>query len=175
MKKKWVKKEDLEYIKENREVEFAKKPTEWFELRDVQWKEKYKKLQQFYGFSLKDTQDTDKLLKLGMNNEDILYITWKDLDEKKTSKSKEVFKKIVKEAQDEVIAEMKKDLWWVSPIALWSKWTPEIEDAKEAEIGGIELLDEISELREQYKKEHWKYPSSQMKLETLKKKLWVKN
>jgi len=169
---KWVKPEDLDYILENRELEFAKKSTVWFELRDVQWKEEYKKLQEYYGFSLEYTQDTDKLVKLWMEAKDILYITGKDIDKKNepvwTDELKMVDEKDVNKGEDVIIdnivfdSETKEEIWYVTKQAEQS-----------GDIGGIELLDEISELREQYKKEFGKYPSSQMKLETLKKKLWV--
>ena len=82
---KWVKADELEYIERNRDTEFSKKSTVGFELRDVQWDEKFKKLQQFYGFTLADTQDTEKLVRLWMTQKDILYITGKDVDKKEVA------------------------------------------------------------------------------------------
>jgi hypothetical protein len=76
MLKKGIKTEELDYIIENRDIEYAKKSTVGFELRKgVFGSDKFKKLQEFYGFSMKATQDVEELKKLGVSKEDIFYIT----------------------------------------------------------------------------------------------------
>lgn len=144
---KWVTAEDLEYIENNRETEYAKKSTIWFEMRDVINDDKFKQLQQFYGFTMEQTQNTDELIKLWLSNKDILYITGKDLD--------------------------KKEKGWVVQSVKSNEDIDKVQAEQSGDIGGIELSDEINELREQHKKEFGKYPSSKMRLETLKAKLWV--
>jgi len=184
---KWVKSDEIKYIKENRETEFVKKSTEWFELRDVQWDEKYQKLQQYYGFDLSDTQDTEKLVRLWMTQKDIMYITGKDIDK---------LTKAVDKIWDKTMTEMTEDKKWDEEIAKIThkevngekvpnlptdeisddkKWDEEI--IKQTEQGGdidvLEMVDTADELREQHKKQFWKYPSKNIKLSTLKKKLWL--
>jgi len=156
MKIKWVKKEELDYIKENRDIEYAKKSTVWFELRDVQGDEKFKKLKDFYWFTLADTQDTDKLIQLGLSSKDILYITWKDIDK-----------------------------LWDEEIEKWGvvKSVKSNDDITQIEQGG-DIDDELDytddnvteeDMREEYKFKFWKKAPHNMKLETLKAKLWTKN
>lgn len=100
---KWVKTEEIEYIKENRETEYSKKRTVGYELRKwVFESDKFKKLQEFYWFTIWDTQDVEILKKYWVSDEDILYITWKDISKKIT----------VETPAEQVIAEEKteKDL-----------------------------------------------------------------
>ena len=156
MKIKWVKKDDLSYIKENRDIEYAKKSTVWFELRDVQGDEKFKKLKDFYWFTLADTQDADKLIQLGLSSKDILYITWKDIDK-----------------------------LWDEEIEKWGvvKSVKSNDDITQMEQSG-DIDDELDytddnvteeDMREEYKFKFWKKAPHNMKLETLKAKLWTKN
>ena len=78
MKSLWFKKEDIEYSLANRDKEFALKSTEAFELREwVTNTERFKKLVEFYWFTLKDTQDIEILKKYWLNDDDIFFITWK--------------------------------------------------------------------------------------------------
>lgn len=97
MKKKWIKKEDLEYVIKNRDVEFSKKSTKWFELRKwVQWSERFMKLKDFYWITMDDTQDIEKLRNKWVPSEDILFITWIDIEKKEeavTGDLNELFEK----------------------------------------------------------------------------------
>lgn len=88
MKNKDVPEDKIEYIVENRETQFAKKSTKGYELRKwVMQTERYKKLQEFYGFTLDDTQDIDVLLKMWIEAEDVEFITGKEV--KKTTKKED--------------------------------------------------------------------------------------
>jgi len=156
MKIKWVKKDDLNYIKENRDIEYAKKSTVWFELRDVQGDEKFKKLKDFYWFTLADTQDADKLIQLGLNSKDILYITWKDIDK----------------LWDEEI-----EKWGVVKSVKSNDDITQIEQSGDIDDELDYTDDNVTEedMREEYKFKFWKKAPHNMKLETLKAKLWTKN
>lgn len=78
MKAKWFKQEDIDYALANRDKEFSLKSTEAFELREwVTTTERFKKLVEFYWFTLKDTQDIEILKKYWLNEDDIFFITWK--------------------------------------------------------------------------------------------------
>jgi len=84
MEQKSVPKDKIEYILENRDVQFIKKPTKGYELRKgVMDSKKFKQLQDFYGFSLDDTQDIELLRKKGVADEDIEFITGKTLTKPK--------------------------------------------------------------------------------------------
>jgi len=87
LKKYWLKPEEIKYCLDNKDKEFALKSTEWFELREwVLTTERFKKLQEFYGFSLKDTQDIETLRKFKISDDDIEFITWRDLSNKEETK-----------------------------------------------------------------------------------------
>jgi len=89
LKSLWLKEEEIKYCLENKDKEFALKSTEWFELREgVTTTERFKKIQDFYWFSLKDTQDVEKLKSYWVSIEDIEFITWKILNEIKVKKWK---------------------------------------------------------------------------------------
>lgn len=80
----WMKQEEIEYCLENRDKEFSLKSTEWFELREwVTTTKRFIKLQEFYGFSLHDTQSIDILKDYGLNDDDIEFITGKTLTKPK--------------------------------------------------------------------------------------------
>ena len=164
MKDKWVKAKEIEYIVENRDLEFAKKSTIGFELRDVQGDEKFQKLQNFYGFTLEDTQDTEKLVRLWMSQKDILYITGKDVDKKEAIIDAE---KVLDKASEIINAEKVSDD---------KKWDEEI--TKQTEQGWDIVVPTENEymqsLRDKHKEKFGKYPSKNIKKETLIKKLWVK-
>lgn len=88
MKALWFKDEDIEYAINNKDKEFALKSTEWFELREwVTKTERFIKLVEFYGFTLRDTQDIDKLKSYWLNDDDIFFITWKKEEKKEEIKS----------------------------------------------------------------------------------------
>ena len=152
-----VKEIDIEYITENKDIEYAKKSTIWFELRkNAMWTPEFKRLQDFYGFTLADTQKVDTLKRLGMSDKDILFITGKKATEDTPANSDRLW--------DEVIEDI-------------------IEDKKKAEKKMIEQswdlpynwVDEMDNLRNEYKNKFGKFPSKMIKIETLKKKLWMKS
>ena len=79
----WMKDNEIEYCLQNKDKEFALKSTKWFELREwVLSTDKYKKLQEFYWFTLQDTQDIKSLEKYWLSNDDIFYITGIDISPK---------------------------------------------------------------------------------------------
>lgn len=81
LKQLWLKQEEITYCLENKDKEFALKSTEWFELREwVTNTVKYKKLQEHYWFSLKDTQNVEILKSLWLSIEDIEFITNKKIE-----------------------------------------------------------------------------------------------
>lgn len=88
MKSFWLKQWEIDYCLENKDKEFALKSTEWFELRDwVLNTERFKKLQEYYGFTLQDTQSIEVLKTYWLTDDDIDYITWRDLQVKKETTS----------------------------------------------------------------------------------------
>ena len=83
----WLKEEEIKYCLENKDKEFAIKSTEWFELREwVTTTKRFVELQEFYGFSMQDTQDIDRLKSLWLKEDDIEFITWKELSKKEDKK-----------------------------------------------------------------------------------------
>lgn len=77
----WLKQSEIDYCLENRDKEFALRSTEWFELRDwILWTDRFRKLKEYYGFTLQDTQSIDKLKTYWLKEEDIDFITWRDLE-----------------------------------------------------------------------------------------------
>ena len=95
----WMKKEEIEYCLENRDKEFSLKSTEWFELREwVTTTKRFIKLQEFYWFTLHDTQSIDALKWYWLEDDDIEFITGKTLSKPKeetkiTTKSKTTWAK----------------------------------------------------------------------------------
>lgn len=91
LKELWLKAEEIKYCLENKDKEFALKSTEWFELREwVTTTKRFIELQEFYGFTLQDTQDISKLEELGLKDEDIDFITGRELEKTEEVKTEEV-------------------------------------------------------------------------------------
>ena len=77
----WLKENEIKYCIDNKDKEFAIKSTEWFELREwVTTTKEFKRLQDFYGFTLQDTQDIEKLKKFWLKDEDIEFITGRKIE-----------------------------------------------------------------------------------------------
>lgn len=90
MGKLWVSKEHLEEIKKIRGTEAAKKDTVWFELAKwVMNSEQFKKIKDFYGITLEDTQDIEKMKSKWVKDEDIEFITGKKLSSNNTDNGSE--------------------------------------------------------------------------------------
>ena len=94
MKELWMNDEDIIYCLGNKDKEFAIKSTEWFELREwVMLTERFKKLQKFKRFTLKDTQSIKTLEKYWLNDDDIDFITWREKIVKEIIDNNKVWKK----------------------------------------------------------------------------------
>ena len=77
----WLKENEIKYCIDNKDKEFSIKSTEWFELREwVTTTKEFKRLQDFYGFTLQDTQDIEKLKKFWLKDEDIEFITGRKIE-----------------------------------------------------------------------------------------------
>lgn len=77
LKEIWLKAEEIKYCLENKDREFALKSTEWFELREwVTTTKRFRELQEYYGFTLKDTQSVEVLKTYRLKADDIEFITW---------------------------------------------------------------------------------------------------
>lgn len=91
LKELWLKAEEIKYCLENKDKEFALKSTEWFELREwVTTTKRFVELQEFYGFTLQDTQDIKKLEELGLKDDDIDFITGRELEKTEEVTTEEV-------------------------------------------------------------------------------------
>ena len=91
LKEKWVKEEDMKYILTNRDVEFARKETEAWEMKANLFKDpKWLKLKAFYGIDEFDIRDTKKLKAKWLKDWDINFITGKKPEEVKKEEVKEV-------------------------------------------------------------------------------------
>jgi len=83
MKAKWVKDKDKKYILEHREVEFARRETESFEMRMNLFKEpRWKELKEKYGIHENDIRNEQALRDKWLSNDDIGFIMWQDIKDK---------------------------------------------------------------------------------------------
>lgn len=78
METKGISDEDLEYVLANRDVEFARRDTESWEMRANLFKTKeWKELKDFYGINESDIRNVEVLKSKGLNEEQINFITGK--------------------------------------------------------------------------------------------------
>lgn len=75
MSLKWVSEKDLEYIKSHREVEFARKETESWEMRKNLFKDpEWKRIKDFYWVNESDIRDVEILKKKWLSEKEIEFI-----------------------------------------------------------------------------------------------------
>jgi len=78
MLNKWIKKEDLEYVKENREVELATKSKEAWEMKKNLFESKeWIRIKEHYWVTENDIKDLEILKKKWLKEIEINFITWK--------------------------------------------------------------------------------------------------
>lgn len=83
LKKKGVNDKDMEYILSNRDVEFARREKESWEMRQNLFKSpEWKKLSEHYGISERDIRDIEAMKKKGVPQDAIDFITGKKPTEK---------------------------------------------------------------------------------------------
>ena len=79
---KGVKKEELEYIKENRETELSRKEKESWEIRkDLLTNPEWRRLKEFYGLNDLDVRDVKILEAKWLSKKDIAFVTGRKEEE----------------------------------------------------------------------------------------------
>lgn len=98
MELKWVSEKDLKYIKTNREVEFARKESETWEMKANLFKDpEWIRIKEFYGVNEGDIRSADILKSKGLKESEIEFIIgWpiKNKEQERVQKIKESIKEV---------------------------------------------------------------------------------